>query len=211
MSNEFLTKERIAISEGDDCLLESKRNEARHRVLLRARLHAVEQQGDVQVTDLSRSGLRGKSEISLSVGQMVFVSLDDLTHCSGTVRWTQDRRFGLKFCTLLDKLPSDSETDTGNMPSHQERMPRKPTNLAARISVAGRTCSAYIRNISKSGMMLETKLRLTTNQKLFVNLSDGRIVTADVRWVEGDRVGVHLASALSIFQSISGNLRQGRH
>ncbi len=207
MSNEFLNKERFAVSERDDNLLESKRNEARQRVFLRAQLHAVEQQGDVQVTDLSRSGLRGKSEISLSVGQTVFISLDDFTHCSGTIRWIQDRRFGLKFCTLLDKLPSDSKTDTGNMPDHQERMPRKPTNLAAKISLACRTCSAHIRNISTSGMMLETELLLTTNQKLFVNLSDGRILTADVRWVEGDRVGVHLASALSIFQSTPGGLR----
>ncbi len=207
MSFEFMKNDSFANSEPDDSLLESKRNEARQRVFLRAQLHAVERQGDVHVTDLSRSGLRGKSDIDLNVGQAVFVSLDNLTHCSGIVRWTQDHRFGLKFCKLLDVLPTDSQTDIGNMPDHQQRMPRTPTNLNAKISLSSWSCGAQIRNISKSGMMLETELLVTTNQQLLVNLSDGRILTADVRWMEGDRVGVHLANPVSILRSKCSGLR----
>lgn len=194
-------------SERDASLLESKRIEARRRVLLRAELHLVEQQDDVKVTDLSRSGLRGKSDISLSVGQMVFISLDGITHCSGTIRWTQDHRFGLKFCKMLDALPNDSQTDTGNLPYHQERMPRKSTNLNARISVSSWSCGAQIRNISQSGMMLETEQLLTADQQFLVNLSDGRILAADIRWVEGDRIGVQMASPVAILQSRFSVLR----
>lgn len=207
MSFEFLKNDTFAIWDGDDRLLESKRNEARQRVLLRAKLHAVEKQDDVQVTDLSRSGLRGKSDITLTVGQAVFISLDDITHCSGTVRWIQGHRFGLKFDKFLEVLPTSSPADIGNMPDHQERMPRMATNLNAKIRLSSWSCRAKIRNISKSGMMLETELPLTTNQQLLVNLSDGRILVADVKWVEGDRVGIQLASPVSILQLTYGGLR----
>lgn len=201
MAFEQLNNEVFAHSEQDDSLLESKRNEVRQRVLLRAQLNAVGQQADVQITDLSRSGLRGKSDISLHTGQTAFISLDGITHYSGTVRWTQDHRFGLKFCKLLKLLPTDAQTDVGSLPDHQERMPRKRTNLKARISLSSWSCGAQIRNISNSGMMLETEKLVTTDQQLLVSLSDGRILTADVRWVEGDRVGVHLPSPASILQS----------
>lgn len=207
MSFEFLKSDTFAIWEGDDSLLESKRQEARQRVLLRARLHAVEQQDNVQVTDLSRSGLRGKSDIAMSVGQKVFISLDEMTHCSGTVRWTQDRRFGLKFDNLLEILPSHSPADSGTRPDHQQRMPRMTTNLQAKIRLSSWSCGAKIRNISKSGMMLETDRPLHTNQQLLVSLSDGRILIADIRWVEGDRVGIHLANPVSILQLTYGGLR----
>ncbi|WP_373490389.1 PilZ domain-containing protein [Parasphingorhabdus sp.] len=201
MSFESFSPDSFAISERDASLLESKRREARQRVLLRAQLHLVEQQEDVHVTDLSRSGLRGKSDIDLSVGQTVFISLDGITHCSGTVRWIQERRFGLKFCKLLDALPTDSQTDLGHMPGHQERMPRKITDMQAKISLSSWSCRAQIRNISQSGMMLETEQLLTADQQFLVNLSDGRILAADIKWVEGDRIGVHMASPVSILQS----------
>lgn len=207
MSFEFLKSDTFVIWQGGDHLLESKRNEARQRVLLKARLHTVEKQDDVQVTDLSRSGLRGKSEISLTVGQSVFISLDDITHCSGTVRWIHGLRFGLKFDNLLEVLPTSSPADIGNIPDHQERMPRITSNIKATIRLSSWSCRAKIRNVSKSGMMLETELPLTTNQQLLVNLSDGRILVADVRWIEGDRVGIQLSSPVSILQLTYGDLQ----
>lgn len=206
MAYEFLNSDAFSVLASDDNVIPSKRSEIRQRVLLRAELHAVEIQSDVLVTDLSRSGLRGMTDIRLSIGQTVFISLDDITHCSGTVRWTQDRRFGIKFNRLLEILPVSSETDAGQMPNHQARIPRTPTSLKAKISLCESPCSAKIRNVSKSGMMVETELPLTTNQQLLVNLSDGKILTADVRWVEGDRVGMQLASPVSILQFTYGDL-----
>lgn len=195
----------VAVGSGDN-VITSKRREPRQRVLLRAELHVVDIQSDVLVTDLSRSGLRGMTDLSLSIGQMVFVSLDDLTHCSGTVRWTEGRRFGIKFNSLLDVLPDGPVTDTGQMPEHQERMPRTPTNFKAKICLCVSSCRAKIRNVSKSGMMVESELPLRQYQQLLVNLSDGKILTADVRWVEGERVGVQLSSPVSILRFTYGDL-----
>ena len=54
--------------------------------------------------------------------------------------------------------------------------------------------------------MVEAELPLRKSQQLLVNLSDGKILTADVRWVEGERVGVQLSSPVSILQFTYGDL-----
>lgn len=56
-------------------------------------------------------------------------------------------------------------------------------------------------------MMVEADVPLAPNQQLLVNLSNGKILTANVRWVEGDRVGIELSSPVSILQFTYGDLR----
>ena len=170
MPSEFLNNIAFVAVASRDTVITSKRRESRQRVLLRAELHVVDIQSDVLVTDLSRSGLRGMTDLSLGIGQAVFVSLDDLTHCAGTVRWTEGRRFGIKFNSLLDVIPISTMADTGQTPDHQERMPRTPTNFKAKICLCVSSCHAKIRNVSKSGMMVETELPLQKDQQLLVNL-----------------------------------------
>lgn len=188
-------------------LAESKRKEARLRVLLRAHIHVVRLQSDLTVMDISRSGLRGMTDVELRIGQPVYVSLDNLTHVAGSVRWIQDGRFGMKFSKLLDVLPERAPVDLGHLPGHQERMPRQVARLEAKISLFSWSSSARIRNVSKTGMMVETDLPLIPGQQLLVNLSDGKILDAKVKWVEGDRVGIQLATPVSILHLTYGDLR----
>ena len=207
MSLEFLNRDTSDVSELDNNLSTSKRKEVRQRVLFRGLLYIVDQQVDVQVTDLSRRGLRGTTDGILREAQRVFVSLDDITHCAGTVRWAQGRRFGMKFDKLLNVLPDDLPTDVGTEPDHQPRMGRIATSFNAKIATSNMSCVASIRNISRSGMMVTTDMPLCERQQLIVELSNGKIVTANVRWVEGDQVGVELSSPLSILQLTYGGLR----
>jgi len=185
----------------------SKRKENRQRVLLRAQVHVVRLQSDLLVTDISRSGLRGATDINLRVGQTAFISLDDLTHVAGSIRWIQDGRFGMKFSKMLDVLPACAHVDLGHLPDHQERMPRTATRLKARLSLSSWSSEARIRNVSKTGMMIETDLPVIPEQQLLINLSDGKIFDAEVKWVEGERVGIQLATAVSILHLTYGDLR----
>lgn len=188
--------------------LMQERSEERRRVLLRALLHAIEQKGDVHIDDLSRSGLRGNINISLTVGQRIFVSLDDVTHCSGTVRWADGHRFGMNFDVPLAVLPPNLDIDTGTVPNHQERATRMRTNLKGTIYTCSPPYLAKIRNVSKSGMMVETDMPLDTDQRLLVSLVNGSIMTAEVRWATHARVGVRLFSPLSVLQFTYGDLSQ---
>lgn len=195
------------LSDGAPSETITKRRECRQRVLLRAQIHVVRSQGDLTVTDISRSGLRGMTDLGLRLGQAAYISLDDLTHVAGSIRWVQDSRFGMKFSKLLDVLPECAHVDLGHLPNHQERMPRTATRLKAKISLSSWSSTARIRNVSKTGMMIETDLPLIPDQQLLLSLSDGKIFDAAVKWVQGDRVGIQLATPVSILQLTHGDLR----
>jgi PilZ domain len=187
--------------------LPSKRSEIRRLVILKAYLHLVERNGHAHVVNLSRTGLRGVTDMPLSVGQKVFASLDDLTHCLGSVRWVDNRRFGLRFETALDMLPDYQQNEPGLLAGQRERQPRITTNLIAKIKLCGNPYLAKIRNISKSGMMVDTEMPLVAGQFLFLKLSNNKIVPAEVKWSEGSRSGVRLISPISILHFTYGDLQ----
>jgi len=178
----------------------SNRREARQRVLLRAHIHAIDHQGDIRVTDLSRSGMRGVTDLRLGIDQSIFVSFDDVTHYLGNIRWTHDRRVGVKFAKRLELLPDNLTMDTGILPSYREQAPPIVRNLLAKITLSNASATARIRNVSKSGMMIETDMRLNADKQVLISLSDGKICMASVKWVEGDRVGIQLSSPASVLQ-----------
>ena len=117
-----------------------------------------------------------------------------------------DRRIGVKFGKLLEVLPDILNMDAGTLPGHLERAPRIAANLSAKITLSNASASGKIRNVSKSGMMIETDMPLNADKQLLVSLSDGKILTASVKWVEGDRVGIRLSSPVSILQFSYGGL-----
>lgn len=200
------TAHKWAPQNGLDVPITSKRKEARQRVLLRAQIHVVQMQHDLMVTNISRGGLRGLSDISLRVGQSVYISLDDLTHVAANIRWIQDGRFGMKFAKTLDVIPEPTVVERVDQPGYQQRMLRQAAQLKAKITIANWSSPARIRNVSKTGMMLETERTLMSEQKILISLSDGKILDATVKWVEGDRVGLELATPASILQFTHGDL-----
>lgn len=175
----------------------SMRNEDRHRVLLRAHVHVVRLQSDVIVTEISRSGLRGKAEADLRVGQAVYICLDGLTQVAGSVKWVQDGRFGMKFSKLLGVTPECWNAAPGHLPDDEDRMPLA-TPFLAKITISRWSSAACVRNVSKSGMLVEGEITVTPQQQLFISLSDGRTFDATVRWVEGNRAGIQLATPVFI-------------
>jgi hypothetical protein len=191
----------------DDVGLPSKRNEIRRLVILKAQLQPITRYGHAHIVNLSRTGLRGVTDMALTVGQFIVASLDDITHCSGEVRWIDQRRFGVQFDTILDGLPNYSQQDAGSNGAHKERQPRITTNLIAKIRLCGQPSPAKIRNISKSGMMIDTELPLSPRQQLFIKLSNNKVVPAEVVWNDGNRTGVRLSSPISILQFTYGDLR----
>ena len=185
----------------------SKRSEIRRLVILKAKLYPIETFGHAHVVNLSRTGLRGVTDVSLKVGQLLFVSFDDITHLAGVVRWIDQRRFGMLFDTMIEGLPEYSESASGRNVLHRTRPPRITTNLIAKIRLCSSSCAAKIRNISKSGMMVETEMPLVIGRQIFIQLSNNKVVPAETKWSEGSRAGVHLTSPISILQFTYGDLQ----
>jgi PilZ domain len=185
----------------------SKRSEVRRLVILKAKLHPVEKYGHAHIVNLSRTGMRGVTDMTLTVGQTLFVSLDDITHRSGVVRWIDQRRFGMLFDTMIDGLPEISQPESGSNGIHRSRPPRITTNLIAKIRLCGPSYAAKIRNISKSGMMVETEMALVAGRQIFIQMSNNKVVPAETKWSQGSRSGVHLTSPISILQFTYGDLQ----
>ncbi len=202
----FSSNEQAVSHAADLADFASRRREVRQRVLLSARLHPVERQSPMVVTNLSRHGLRATADIEVVSGQRLFVTLDDLTHCLGTVRWTQNKRFGLQFDKPLDILPPASEADEGTMPAHLPRVPRITMHWNGTLAFCQPTHEAKIRDVSKSGMMVETVEPLLPDQNLLVQMSNGTIVAASVRWTEGEHAGIQLSCPVSLLQFSHGSL-----
>lgn len=206
MPNDTLNREMRSSPDRAMALPPVNRRENRQRVLLRANIHVVRLQTRITVMDMSRSGLRGMTDVELSVGHQVYISLDGITHVAGNIRWIQDGRFGMKFSKLLDVLPERAEADLIHLHDHHEHVPRQLPRLEARMSLFSWSSAARIRNVSKTGMMVETDLPLIPEQQLLVNLSDGKILDAKVKWVEGERVGIQFATPASILHSTYGDI-----
>lgn len=193
--------------DGDNIQSRSKRREVRQRVLLCADIHVVQMQSDFMITDIARNGLRGATGVPLRIGQSAYVSLEGMTYIAGRIRWAKDGRFGMTFAKLDNMLPDDAHASPSHVPTYQESMRQAPNRVRARLCLTSWSSAVRIRNVSKTGMMIETDLPVTSEQQLLVGLSDGKILDAAVKWVEGEHVGIQLAAPVSILQLTYGDLR----
>jgi hypothetical protein len=194
----FYPDKRDPQPDGSDVSLPlARRAETRNSVLLRATIMPLLDSGDICLENISRSGLRGTSNMSTVVGQFVIVSLDSSTHLSGVVRWTSDCRFGVEFETNFDSVFSLGWEQQAPNSGFRPREQRMATNRRAELIRIAPPVAGRIRNISPSGMMLETGLSFEPGRQLFVKLANGAMVDGTVRWANNSLVGLELTNRIS--------------
>lgn len=152
-------------------LIQEKCVDRRH-TLFRAIVHILEQQDVFQVEDFSSNGLRGSTNINLISGDRIFLSLDEVTHLSGTVLWFHDRRFGMNFDAPLRVIPQKLQPFTDNKLTYPGLKPSAP-RFRFRIFVCSVPHRAKVRDVSDLGMQIETDFALKTHQRLLVSLVNG--------------------------------------
>lgn len=64
--------------------------------------------------------------------------------------------------------------------------------LNAGVAQGGRDGLCRVRNLSDSGMMIETHIPLTVGEDVSFQLRTGRAITGSVRWVKDNRAGIAL-------------------
>src|SRR3569623_1771700 len=166
----------------DAAAFADQRGQKRFRVLLQASIFPLDSIADVTVHNLSEQGLMAESDVPLAVGQIVHLSFDGATHRSGVVRWTSGRRFGLHlegYCGAphpLDEIEANADED------QQPRPVRLSLNIPAR--------AAMVRNLSRSGMLVETTAGLKIGQDLLIKIGRQTPIAAQVRWSQDGRVGI---------------------
>lgn len=167
-----------------------QRRQKRYRVLLQASIFPIDSIDDVTVHNISEQGLMAETDVELAVGQVVHLSFDGTTHRSGTVRWIRGRRFGLHVedCPGTPGVLDELEPETG--PGQQSRSMRLSLSIPARMSSGRPRRPAMVRNLSRSGMSLETSAGLLVGQNLLIKVGRQPPIPARIRWTAGGRIGV---------------------
>lgn len=155
---------------------DTRRAAERKRVYLKADAIAVELDAKADVINVSETGLTGETDARIIVGEHVEVSFSGLHYVPATVRWVHGRRFGLKLLAPPPVIGAGDEDLTRDI----------------RLFVGQTSRRAVVRNVSSTGLQIETDLPLHKGQQVLVKVLNGWSIMTRVAWVDGIRAGVSM-------------------
>jgi hypothetical protein len=179
-----------------------RRADPRRKVLLKAELFPVLGLADLIINNVSRGGFAAESDIGLQVGQPLLFSIDGKNFHKGTVRWTRGRRAGVNLEDALAIFGLANETDHGSAPGHRPRSARHDVSISAQTAIGRLSYGSTVRDVSRSGLRLETPAPLAERQELLVGLKDRPLMLARVQWVNGGLVGVRTAEKMTTLRLV---------
>lgn len=80
----------------------------------------------------------------------------------------------------------------------QSRPPRHRLIRRGRLEWKGQSLDVRLRNISAGGAMVESNRGLDPGEKVTLDLSDGLLIGAEVRWSQEDRLGICFTEAFDL-------------
>jgi hypothetical protein len=179
------------------------RKHPRRAVLLDASIYAIDFFSDVIIQNVSANGFMGQADVELTVGETLHLTLDDKAFQTGTVRWTEGQVFGVSFDSPLARTGAgDDELDYGTMPEHKPRARRSTLNIPARLNLGRPPEPAKVKNVSQSGMLLETTANVGAGQHVLIKLGDRSPVAAVVKWRKDDHIGIETAEPVGILSLV---------
>lgn len=109
----------------------------------------------------------------------------------------------------MDQLPVEttfySLSDEPPSPAMDRRSGERHLTLfrVGTLFVDGRRELCLIKNLSSGGMMLRAYCRLTTGQKLAIELKTGQPLTGRVHWVDDQQVGISFDAPIDIISFLA--------
>lgn len=184
---------------GDTEVAHSERRAARRRtVYLHATVYPIDVFCDVRICDASATGVKGEANVELSVGQIMHITTDELRYHPGTVKWVCGRQFGLDLPQAMQMFDVDPDrVDHGERVGHQPRLTRQPIDVTARLLAGHPPRPAIIRNVSSTGMLLDTGPGLRPGQHIIVKAGNAPCVYGRVQWGGNGKIGFKAQNAIS--------------
>lgn len=179
-----------------------QRRHRRHSVLMKATVYPIDLYRDVIIQDASRTGLMGEADIELEVGQTVHVSLNERDHYTGVVRWTQGRQFGVDLRDELTLAGLSERIDHGSAIGHGPRAERVRLSLPARLHTGQSPRPGTVRNLSRTGMLLETVEGLLPGQQILIRVGGWGLISGRVQWSREGRIGIMTKVDVPILQML---------
>lgn len=168
-------------------------------MLLRATIYPIDVFCDARICDASSTGVRGEADVELAIGQTMHITTDEAAYNAGTVKWVDGRQFGLALPDALTMFGMESlDVDHGSFEGHEPRAPRININATARLLAGRPPRPATIRNVSATGMLLETGPGLRPGQHIIVRVGNTAPTYGRIQWVDNGRIGFRAKNAISV-------------
>jgi len=187
---------RVASSHADvDASGQERRRAMRKSVLLRATIYPVDLISEVRIRDVSATGARGEAPVELSVGQIVHLTADDLAYHPAIVRWSQGLGFGLELSNAVEIFTGvNQDVDHGNAEGHSPRAVRVQLDCTARLLTSRPPRPAMVRNVSDTGMLIDSGPGLAEGQQLLVRVGNCPPVFGRTQWYHDGKIGIRTTS-----------------
>jgi hypothetical protein len=174
-----------------------RRRAGRASVFLPATIFFVERVVEARILNASASGLMAEADVELNIGQHVHFSFDALTYHGGTVQWATGRRFGQSLANALALITGQAKSWQEQSGQHEARAVRIGLDFPAHLYLSKPPRPATVRNISASGMLLDSGPDLRPGQLLLVSIRDRGCVSGRVQWADGGRAGFRSEASLA--------------
>jgi hypothetical protein len=181
---------------------EEQRRHPRRAVFLDASIYPIDFFSDITIHNVSANGFMALADVELTVGEILHLTLDDKAYQTGAVRWTEGRQFGASFDTPLARTGAGDELDYGTADDHKPRLRRAAMQIPARLCLGRHAQPATVRNLSQSGMLLDTDPGLATGQHILVKLGNRSPVAGRVQWHDDGRIGVQSSHPIGILSLV---------
>lgn len=167
-----------------------RRTASRHMsVFLLAKVTAGDQQALGRVLNLSQSGAKVETRLSLTPGDAVLLEIRSDLKVAGTVRWAGGRTLGVQF----DREVDVSRFLSRDLPRLNRVKPRAPRyNCDADATVAGETETTIlkVRDVSLSGAGLAGEAALSLGDDVLVTIFGLKPRRAKVIWSNAQGIGI---------------------
>jgi len=167
-----------------------RRTGERHIKILRVGTLVVDGRHELcLIRNISAGGLMAHVYSPLTPGQRVTVELKTNQRLAGRVIWVREGNAGIQFDAAMDVaelLANPAITDNGWRP----RTPRIEIDGMATLRSGAHTTWVHVRDISQSGIKVESDRAPPPGEEIVVTLEGFRALPAVVRWSKEGHCGI---------------------
>ena len=169
-----------------------RRSSERHIKILRVGTVVVDGRRELcLIRNISAGGVLAHVYSQLMPGQQVTVELKTSQPVTGRVVWTRGGNAGIQFDTAMDVaelLATPQGADNGWRP----RTPRVEIDRMATLRAGARTAWVHARDISQSGVKIETEAEAVpvVGEEVVITLEGFRPLHGVVRWASDGHCGI---------------------
>ena len=188
-----------------------RRSSERHIKILRVGTVIVNGRRELcLIRNISAGGVMAHVYSQLLPGQQVAIELKTSQPVNGRVVWTRGGNAGIQFDAAVD-VAELLATPQGVDNDWRPRTPRVEIDRMATLRTASRTSFVHARDISQSGVKIETEAEDApqAGEEVVITLEGFRPLPGVVRWVADGRAGINF-NGLIPFGELIDWLKQGK-